>query len=96
MVDNCAFYVPNSFTPNGDNINDVFQPKATDVAYYRLELYDRQGNLFFMTEDTEDSWDGTIGGQPAPVGVYVWKVEYIRVADLNTTHHKQGTVTLVR
>lgn len=96
VVDNFAFYVPNSFTPNGDNINDVFQPKATDVAYYRLELYDRQGNLFFMTEDTEDSWDGTIGGQPAPVGVYVWKVEYIRVADLNTTHHKQGTVTLVR
>ena len=96
VVDNFALYIPNSFTPNNDNVNDVFQPIATDVAYYRLELYDRQGNLFFMTEDTDTPWDGTINGKPAPSGVYVWTIQYIRYSNLNQTLLRRGTVTLVR
>ena len=96
VVDNFALYIPNSFTPNNDNVNDVFQPIATDVAYYRLEIYDRQGNLFFMTEDTDTPWDGTINGKPAPSGVYVWTIQYIRYSNLNQTLLRRGTVTLVR
>ncbi len=96
IVDNFALYVPNAFTPNNDNMNDVFQPKVSDVAYYRLEIYDRNGNMVFKTEDTETPWDGTVRGKPALIGTYVWKIYYIRYSDLTTTMMRRGTVTLVR
>lgn len=96
VVDEFSLYVPNSFTPNEDGVNDVFQPIARDVAFYRLMIYDRYGSLFFTTEDTEASWDGTIGGKPAPAGVYVWTIEYIRYSNPNRTLLKKGSVTLVR
>ena len=96
VVDEFSLYVPNSFTPNEDGVNDVFQPIARDVAFYRLKIYDRYGSLFFITEDTEAFWDGTIGGKPAPAGVYVWTIEYIRYSNPNRTLLKKGSVTLVR
>lgn len=96
VVDDFALYVPSSFTPNNDKLNDVFQPKVNDVAYYRLELYDRNGNLFFVTEDPDIPWDGTVGGKPAPSGVYVWVIQYIRYSNVNRKLIKKGSVTLLR
>ncbi len=96
VIDEFALYVPNSFTPNNDNINDEFLPKVNDVAYYRLEIYDRNGNVFFVTENPEMPWDGTINGKPAPTGIYVWTIRYIRYSNVNRTLLKRGTVTLLR
>lgn len=97
VIDDFALYVPSAFTPSsGDDLNKVFQPKVNDVAYYRLEIYDRNGNLFFVTEDTETPWDGTVGGHPAPTGVYVYVIRYIRYSNVNRVLQKKGSVTLLR
>lgn len=96
VVDNFALYVPNAFTPNGDNNNDVFLPSVNDVAYYCLEIYDRDGNLFFKTEDPEMPWDGTINGKLALTGTYNWVIHYVRYSNLNKTLMRKGSVTLLR
>lgn len=96
VIDDFALYVPNSFTPNEDGINDVFQPKVSDVAYYRLEIYDRYGNKIFVTEDPEGAWDGTINGKPAPTSVFSWTIHYTKYSNLTQQLVKKGSVTLVR
>ena len=50
--------------------------------------------LTMIISDTP--WDGTINGKPAPSGVYVWTIKYIRYSNLNQTLLRRGTVTLVR
>ena len=71
-------YVPNTFSPNGDNVNDCFggylSPDA-EVAYFTLRIFDRWGNLLFQTADAEGCWDGTFRGKPMDPGVYVWYLE---------------------
>lgn len=96
VLDNYAFWVPNSFTPNNDGVNDLFLPRVRDVAYYQLEIFNRFGELFFSTNNTEDGWDGTLGGKLAPTGVYIWKIQYIKYSDETNKLEQTGTITLIR
>jgi gliding motility-associated-like protein len=75
---------PNAFSPTnngpGDGIydpnsldNDIFHPVSTGVEKYRLQIYNRWGELVFQTEDIRQGWDGYYRGQPAKQDVYVWK-----------------------
>lgn len=70
--------VPNSFTPNGDNINESFVPivNGVDPDFYRFEVYDRWGLLVFSSETIGEAWSGLQpDGTEAPLDVYVWKVK---------------------
>ena len=91
------FYVPNSFTPDGDGINETFAPKGegVDPDNYLMEIFDRNGVLVFSTRSPFDYWDGRNKyGQMCPEGVYVY---LIRLKDLNAEDKEyMGTVTLVR
>ncbi len=59
------FYLPNSFTPNGDGVNDVFVPVQMEVDpdSYTLYIYDRYGSIIFTTKSLTEGWDGTIRGK---------------------------------
>ena len=96
IIDNYAFYVPNSFTPNNDGVNDLFLPRVTDVLKYHLVIYNRNGEAVFQSVDTEEPWDGTHNGKLAPRGVYTWVITYIRYSHPNTELRQIGTVTLIR
>lgn len=96
VTDKYAFYVPNSFTPNNDGINDLFLPRVTDVLKYHLVIYNRYGEAVFQTVDTEEPWDGTFNGERCPPGVYTWTITYIRYSAQETELRKSGTVTLIR
>ncbi len=96
IVDNFAFYVPSAFSPNGDGKNEEFLPKVNDVDFYQLDIFNRQGQLVFRTNSTEIGWDGTLGGSPAPPGVYVWKIQYSRAFNPNDIIPREGTVILLR
>lgn len=56
------FYVPNSFSPNGDGLNDVFKPVGIEISEtgYTMCIYNRWGDLVFMTHDLNQGWDGTV------------------------------------
>jgi gliding motility-associated-like protein len=73
-----SFYAPNTFTPNGDGLNDVWMPFGTgiDLNNYELMLFDRWGNLMFETHTWGQGWDGRANGgsKLAQIDTYVWKV----------------------
>lgn len=90
-----TYYVPNSFSPNGDGLNDIFRPipvgiSATDF----FNVYNRYGELVFQTNQWLRGWDGKYKGKDAPMGTYVWMVKGTdrngRVVEM------KGTVTLIR
>lgn len=58
-------YIPNSFTPNGDGINDIFKPVCTYIqpVDFRMHIFNRWGNEVFRTSDINAGWDGTVNGQ---------------------------------
>lgn len=89
-------FVPSAFTPNNDNINDIFRPITvgiTQLNYFRV--YNRYGQLVYESGASESpGWDGTFKGREQPVGVYVWTTSGVSYTGLTIT--KKGTVALIR
>jgi gliding motility-associated-like protein len=89
------YYLPNAFTPNGDNLNDVFFPTPVGIRsteYFRV--FDRYGALMYQTREWMKGWDGTLKGKPAASGTYVWMIKGI---DVNgSVVEMKGTVILLR
>ncbi len=90
-----TYYVPNTFTPNGDGLNDIFRAIPVGMAnttYFRI--FNRSGLLVFETNQYLKGWDGTYNGKPQPNGVYVWMV-----GGTNKDNKKielKGTVNIIR
>lgn len=95
-----SIYVPNTFTPNGDGVNDVWLPVGNNIGSYDLNLFDRWGNVIFHSESPSFGWDGTINGEPAPNDVYVWRMEYKFIEKVDGTEgflqKQMGHVTVMR
>jgi gliding motility-associated-like protein len=73
------YYVPNAFTPDGNEFNNVFLPVFTsgfDPFTYRLRIYNRWGEVVFDSQDHMMGWDGNFQGKMSPSGLYTWKIEY--------------------
>ena len=96
VEDHFACFVPSGFTPNNDGVNEVFLPRVNDVVNYEFIIYSRDGELIFYTTNTEEGWDGTLDGKPAPQGVYVWKINFARIGTPDEMMSRGGTVTLIR
>ncbi|MBX3165385.1 MAG: gliding motility-associated C-terminal domain-containing protein [Bacteroidetes bacterium] len=88
-----SIYVPNVFSPNGDNLNDVFKPVTRGTFEYRFFVFDYWGEKLFDTKDTNAGWDGTFKGEDCKVGIYVWKLVIV-----NSKEEKEfvGSVLLER
>jgi gliding motility-associated-like protein len=69
-------YVPNTFTPDGNNFNPVFKPEGGNIVDYNLKIFNRWGELIFESNNFNIGWDGTYGGLPSPDGTYIWVIEY--------------------
>ncbi len=68
-------YVPNSFTPNGDGVNDIFGMVGEGYLYYDLEIFDRWGTKLRYGRFKDDTaWDGTYKGNLVPSGAYVYRI----------------------
>ena len=89
-----SLFIPNTFTPNSDGYNDLFGAWGVDIVEIELEVYDRWGKLTWTTTDLRGRWDGTFGGQEAPIDTYVWRVRAKEIA--GDVIQRVGHVTLVR
>ncbi len=67
-------YVPNSFSPNGDGLNDIFYLKGKGIYESLLQVFDRWGAMIFESADINSGWDGTYKGSEVEIGTYAWKV----------------------
>ncbi|MDO8998597.1 MAG: PKD domain-containing protein [Bacteroidota bacterium] len=89
-------YVPNTFTPNGDGLNDGFTAKGYNINKFTLQIYDRWGHLLFETNDIENKWDGRTRNSDEPIkqDIYVWKINVVDI--FNKNHDLTGHVTLLK
>ena len=93
-------YIPSSFSPNGDNLNDVFMPVFSeyglDTKTYEMEIFDRWGHSLFRTKDVTKGWDGTINtkGDSIKEEVYIYKIKYKDVD--GNLYSKIGHLSLVK
>ncbi|MFN5295252.1 MAG: choice-of-anchor L domain-containing protein [Flavobacteriales bacterium] len=90
------FYIPNSFTPNGDGLNDVFQVEGRGFAEYELTIFNRWGNVIFYSTDPEEVWVGEGGSED----YYAQNQAYnfvLRVKGFDTkTVQRTGTIKILR
>lgn len=98
VVDELNIFIPNTFTPNGDGLNDIFNIKGVGfkIENFNMEIFDRWGTSIYYTKDIMKGWDGTVkGGQPSADAVYIYK---IKVIGANGQGRKEyvGHVTLIK
>ena len=94
-----SLYVPNSFTPDGDGVNDLFGPVGYRYTVLELNVFDRWGELIWTGSGDRTFWDGKMGGEEVMQGVYVWDLRYRLLgtsATLGYEERKRGHVTLLR
>ena len=96
IIKDFLLYIPNSFTPQGDGVNDIFAPKGIGISDYELKIYNRYGEHFFTSDDLAIGWDGTnkLNNKIAQIGVYIYSIYIIDV--FGQEHSYTGKVTLVQ
>jgi len=73
------YYVPNTFTPDGDEFNQTFQPvfnSGFDAYDFTMLIYNRWGEIVFETKDAKIGWDGTYNGIIQQPGTYTYRIEF--------------------
>ena len=95
-----VYYIPNSFTPDGDMNNQVFTPIFTsgiDNYNYTFYVFNRWGEIIFESNDPSIGWDGSYGveGKDAEVGVYTYQI-FIKIPNFDERKMIVGHVNLIR
>ncbi|MFM7566806.1 MAG: choice-of-anchor L domain-containing protein [Flavobacteriales bacterium] len=87
-------YIPNSFIPDDNRINDAFSGSFIGVEWIKIEIFNRWGERLFYSEDLAFAWDGTFNGEKVPDGIYTWKLIYRR----NKAQEQQmsGHITVIK
>ena len=90
-------YAPNTFTPDGDEFNQSWQVfmEGIDVSNFELKVFNRWGQLIFVSNDVSSYWDGTFNGQIVQSGVYTWTIK-AKDAQNDAVYEYQGHVQILR
>jgi gliding motility-associated-like protein len=95
---NLLYYIPNSFTPDGDAYNNTWKPIFTsgvDPYDFSLYVFNRWGQVIWESHNPDSGWDGTYAGFLCESGVYTYRIEYGNIKnDGQSTLH--GHITLLR
>ncbi|MEL6143074.1 MAG: gliding motility-associated C-terminal domain-containing protein, partial [Bacteroidota bacterium] len=90
-------FLPNAFSPNGDNVNDVLRLRSgftEEILEFDLMIFNRWGQEMYRSFDPQASWDGTVGGEPLEPDVYGF---YLRVVCPNEEELIQkGNITILK
>jgi gliding motility-associated-like protein len=88
IIPDVIMYVPNSFTPDDDEHNQTwkFYIEGIDFMNFKVEIFDRWGELIWESYDAKSEWDGTFKNQKVPQGSYTWKMSY---KELNSDGRQQ-------
>ncbi|MHB8400918.1 MAG: T9SS type B sorting domain-containing protein [Bacteroidia bacterium] len=90
-----TLYIPNTFSPNDDGLNDVFKPIYNHCHNIKMLVFDRWGLLIFQSDNADEGWDGTYRGGKCQEDVYVYKLDYTDDTK-NKAHTMAGNVNLIR
>ena len=85
---------PSSFTPNSDGLNDIFKVFGQFTAQVEFKIFNRWGEMLFITNDLDQGWDGTYKNNAMPEGTYVFRAKLTDQA--GRTSDRSGTILLLR
>jgi gliding motility-associated-like protein len=87
-------YIPNSFTPNSDRINDVWMVYGKNVLDIKISIYDKTGELMYRADEMKSGWNGLYKGEPCKIDAYTYiiKTTYID----GSTQQYTGILNLLR
>jgi gliding motility-associated-like protein len=92
-----AIYVPNTFIPDEDGKNDLFLPICPFEIYdWDFQIYNRWGQMVFITDQLSEGWKGTFEGMDSPDGVYTYKIRYRGCEYPSAWQQITGSVRLLR
>jgi gliding motility-associated-like protein len=91
-----TLYLPTSFSPNGDGKNDVFKIQGSGLISDKFELnvFARNGQIIYKTNDIEKGWDGTVNGKQVPADAYVLDINFMDYKFVE--HRKKSVITIIR
>ena len=94
----CTIFIPNSFTPNSDGLNDVLEVEySCDFEKYQLSIFTRWGEMIYQTDNPNSFWDGTFNGNSAVAGSYIYELEYKGRNNLETRdERRRGIINLIK
>jgi gliding motility-associated-like protein len=100
VTDELAYYIPNAFTPDGDQFNNVWRPVFSDVndpQNYHALIYNRWGEIIWESFNPQVGWDGTYGQQGIPVqdDIYIYEVSFGYKENAKKEHVK-GHIVVIR
>jgi gliding motility-associated-like protein len=89
-------YVPNAFSPDGDGINDIFKAKGIDIVEFKMEIFNRWGELIFTSSSIDNGWNGSSPNNDyyAPTDVYPYRI--VATEHTGEVFELKGMVTLIR
>ena len=91
---NNILFIPNTFTPNNDALNDEFVISMTNIKSYKIQIFNRFGVSMFVSDNLFNHWKGTFNNEPLPVGTYYYLIDAV---DFNGNMIKKtGPVTILR
>jgi gliding motility-associated-like protein len=97
---NCDPEFPKAFTPNGDNVSDVFGVVSNcenQITDYSLKIFNRWGKIVFESSDLNAFWDGSYGSEKSPADIYFYTVTYnIMVNNVMESRSEHNDLTLIR
>lgn len=90
-----VYYLPSAFTPNDDNINEIFKPIGLAYALdYKFIIFNRWGDIMFKTDNPQLGWDGKYQGKPVEQDLYFYRLEFIGADELR--HEESGSIMILR
>ena len=97
IVPDIILYVPNTFTPDGDEHNQKwnFYIAGVDLENFEVVIYNRWGEIIWESHDASESWDGTYGGYKVPQGTYTWKISY-KEKDTDGRKYHTGFINILK
>ncbi|HNY62710.1 MAG TPA: gliding motility-associated C-terminal domain-containing protein [Bacteroidales bacterium] len=96
VIDKVMVYLPNSFTPNQDGVNDVFIPIFSSVSEigYQFTVFNRWGEVIFQTTNPSKGWDGTHQNKTVPAGIYSYLLLFQN--ENGKEFKRSGSIRLIR
>lgn len=94
VLDVVNTFIPDYFSPNGNDANEVLYVRGSPLFEFTMRIYNRWGQIIFVSNDQQTGWDGSIDGRPAQPGIYVYRVNGVSPGGQEV--ERSGQITLVR
>jgi gliding motility-associated-like protein len=87
-------YIPNAFTPNRDDVNDLFYVRGEEIVELEMFIFDQWGKLVFSSQSKDEAWDGTLSGKAAQSGTYMYQAKVKMASGVSKNY--TGNISLIR